>query len=550
MNKLFATKGVELPLLLDVVGEAICLCTNNMVFVASNQKLAEYYGKNAGELIGKSVFEFYPEFKSSVFYDAAKHTIITGENATRIGYSNNIKKWIVVRTFAYDENHVVWIGHELKNGLDKVCYVTHYDNLTSLQNRFRFDEDLTKIHQYRKNYGIIIIDINKFRLLNESLGFNVGDMCLMEIAARLKVAISSNSQIYRIGSDQFSILLSQDREFCLKEIDKVLSVFKKPYLINSEEFNITASLGFIYVDKFDLLVTDVLSNVEFALNKAKKFKNNYIEYNEKLIRNTSKMLLANDIKKGLLEDQFVLYYQAQIDSITGKVCGAEALIRWNHPEKGLVPPNDFLNVAEEYDLMEELDKYVLIKSLKDIFYFKEHGIELPISINFSSKTICNPKIIAFLDLCLSKTKIDPKLLVVEITESSIMEDLSKSKTVISSINARGIKTALDDFGTGYSSMGYLMRYPTNYLKVDREFVIDINTSEASKIMTNNIIKLGHSLGMIVIAEGVETVEELKELKKFGCDIFQGYLFAKPSLKNDFISFVKKIGISDLKSKIM
>lgn len=540
---------IDLNELIHHIGEAICLTDNDMVFVAANQRIADFYGKKAEDLIGKSVFEFYPDFKNSVFYEASSHTLKTGEPATRIGYSNNLKKWIVVRTYKYDDNHGIWCAHALNTSYDQHCYVGNYDSLTSLYNRFSFEEDLHKTHHKKVPFGVFICDINKFKEVNDSFDFQLGDMCLMETAARLKQAIPK-SKVYRYGHDQFAVIVEDFKEEAIKDIQASLKIFEKPYVLESEEFNLTGSVGFFFIEKFDTNITEIISDTEFALSKAKKVKNSYYEYNESNNRTTDKVRLVKELKNALINNELEIHYQPQIDTITNKVCGAEALVRWRHPQKGLIPPFQFLGVAEEYDLLEEIDRFVLVRAIEDMIEFREKGKNVPISVNFSAKMICSSNTLSLVKNCLKQKQFPPDLLTIEITETSLMEDIEKSKQAIQELSSLGLNIAIDDFGTGYSSMGYLMRYPTNYLKIDREFITNIDQQPALEIMTGNIVKLGHSLSMMVIAEGVETLNELNILKSFNCDIIQGYYFSKPLPKKDFQIYIDNIGISDLKSSIM
>lgn len=551
MQQFFKANDIDLPDIFNAIGEAIWISDHNYNIVAGNSVVSSWFQIEPNALIGKNIFNIYPNFKDSVFYESSLKTLTTKIPTTQIGFSNHFNKWLVIRTFKIKE-YVIWSAYELIN-VDNVAHTSNYDSLTSLYNRLSFESDLAKLHSLKQNIGVILIDLNKFRQVNEGLGFHFGDVCLMETAARLQGFINFNSTnshntIYRYGPDQFAVIFNDSKEHCIHAIQGVLQLFNKPYNINKEEFYLTASIGFIYINNFNTKVTDIISNAEFVLQKAKKLNHSYVEYNENLLRNTQKMLLAKELKKALLNNELELYYQPQIDSINHKVCGAEALIRWNHPQRGFLPPIEFLAIAEEYQLLESIDRFVIRKVMEDILIFIERGIQLPISVNFSAKTICNPDTIRYLDECLKEYAIDPKLLLVEITETSLMEDVEKSKLVLKELSNRNIQLAIDDFGTGYSSMGYLVRYPTDYLKIDREFITEINTSNTLQIMTGNLIKLGHSLCMTVVAEGVETLEELNLLKEFNCDIIQGYLFSKPLSKKAFLDFVKNQGCSDLKNK--
>ena len=368
----------------------------------------------------------------------------------------------------------------------------------------------------------------------------------METAARLKKCLLDR-KVYRIGPDQFAFIIEEEKHLCVQEVEKGLTIFEKPFIIENEDYILSGAAGFTYVNAFNPNIADLISNTEFALAKAKRFPNSYIEYDSTLTRNTDKIRLVKDLKKAFVNQELEIYYQPQIDAITEKVCGAEALIRWNHPEKGIIPPFSFLEVAEEYDLLEEIDRLVVERTMNDIVEFSKMGINMPLSVNFSATTICSSRTIPFLINCLKNIPINPALLTVEITETSLMGDIEKSKTIIQQLSSMGINIAIDDFGTGYSSMGYLMRYPTTYLKIDREFITNINQIEALRIVTSNIIKLGHSLSMMVVAEGVETIEELNVLKNFGCDIIQGYFYSKPIPKNQFMKFIENNGFSSIKT---
>lgn len=553
MNKLFKTTDIELPEIINAMGEAIWVSNDQYNLVACNEVFAQWMNIHLDDLVGKNIFDIYPNFKNSVFYESSLKTLTTGKEDTQIGYSNRVNKWLVIRMCKMNE-YIIWSAHELVHSPDKLAHSSNYDSLTSLYNRFSFESHLSDLHNDKDDFGLVLVDINKFRQVNESLGFHFGDMCLMETAARFKEFLNVNidntiHHIYRFGADQFAITIKNHKEHCLHTIQGILNLFKDPYKINKEEFTLTASIGFLYLTNFDCNTTDIISNAEFVLKKAKKLNHSYVEYNEKLLRNTTKMFLTKQLKQALQNNELELYYQPQIDSLNHKVCGAEALIRWNHPTQGFLPPGQFLAVAEEYNMIQDIDRFVIKKVMEDILLFLKQGISLPISINFSAKTICNLETIDFLDECITQYKIDPSLLLIEITETSLMEDLEKSQEVLKQLSSRNIQLAIDDFGTGYSSMGYLVRYPTNFLKIDREFITEIHNSNTLQIMTGNLIKLGHSLCMTVVAEGVETEEELNLLKEYNCDIIQGYFFSKPIAKTNFIDFVQKQGCSDVKKLV-
>lgn len=299
---------------------------------------------------------------------------------------------------------------------------------------------------------------------------------------------------------------------------------------------------------FDESISEILSKAELTLKKAKKSLFLFEEYSEN-IKNYKTFELSQELKKALDNRTLKIEYQPQIDMIEEKVYGVEELLRWEHETKGNISPGEFLKVAEDYNLMFEIDKYVLIETLNDMAVFRNNGILTPVSINLSSKSLCSEAMPNIIETLVNKLNLPKNLITIEITENSLMENIEISKKNIAAFKECGFKISLDDFGTGYSSMSYLMRYPTNILKIDREFIKNIDTDESSQIITTNIIKLGQSLGMFVVAEGVETKHEKETLKMLSCNAIQGFYYAKSMKKDDLILYINKIGVSNIKSRI-
>lgn len=530
--------------IVEAIGDGYCIYDWQMNIKAVNSQFAEILNTTREKVVGRNFFDIDPSFAKSPFFAPMNAILKNKQPASFSIYCVQNKKNYLLRTRMVKHEYLVTM-QQLDKETEKKDFNTNKDNLTSLPNRAAFEDEIARLYTYKVQFALSIIDVNKFRLLNDSMGIDAGNICLMEIASRLNNFFKH--KVYRVGPNQFAALISTEKTVALEITQKMINLFKKPFNINQEDYYISVACGFNYIDSFDLNISEIIGNTEFALQKARKIKNSYVEYTEQLQRNTLSMVLARDLKNALNTSQLTNFYQPQVNSKTGKISGAEALIRWSHPTKGVIMPNEFLMVANEHDLMQEIDKHVFITTLKDIMELQNnHNIQIPISINFSSATICNVDIINFIDRGLKKTKINPNLLTIEITETSIMEDAKKSQHVIQELSKMGLKIAVDDFGTGYSSMGYLVRYPTDFLKIDREFVQDIDKNTALQNMTSNIIKMGKSLGMKIIAEGVENKNEFEYLKLFDCDIIQGYFFSKPVSKEIFIRYIKKIGICQQK----
>lgn len=547
MSNLFdSINGTTLESILDGVGECICISDKNMTFKAANNHFAAFYGITPTQLLNKNALEVYPGFTKSVFYEAIKKTIDTGESHARVGYSNNLKKWMVARSYKIDDDTYALVAHELLGGVNKIGYVSNYDSLTSLPNRFSFEHELSQISEHLQSFSISLLDISRFHLVNETMGYDVGDKCLMEIAARIKKSISINSKLYRFGGDQFLLLSTDSHHNSIKELEEVNNAFVASFQINNKDIPFSINIGHSYIQSSsdEEQKKNPLKTVEIALAHAKKQKITYVEYSNDMISTSQEdLFLTKDIRDAIKKREFFLHYQPLCDVLSNQVYGAECLIRWNHPTRGFLSPIAFLPFAEETGLIGEIDRFVMEEVAITLSNLKKRNKNVSLSFNLSSYSICDLTTIDYFKELKSKYDFETSLLTVEITETSLMSNIESSKQVIQFFKDLGIKVAIDDFGTGYSSMEYLVRYPTDYLKIDREFIKNMLSSDSHSIMVGNIIKLGHSLGMSIVAEGVEQQDELEMLRLHECDVIQGYFYSKPLKFDDFENFLDKKGIA-------
>lgn len=535
--------------ILDNIGDAIAIGDRDFVFKAVNRQFSLFYGiKDPSVLLGKSAFAVYPDFHKSVFYEACLITINKGTPTTRIGFSNNLKTWIVIRCYKYDDDNYVMIVHKLNEEINKVGYVSHYDSLTSLPNRHMFEQDIDMLKNYHQNAGALLIDLQQFGKLNEKMGISIGDMCLMEVAARIKKYIPSSDRLYRTGGDQFLVLSSAFKEETTALYNQIKEAFEQPFALSGKEYLLNICVGFTHLNGAEINAT-ILNKAELALAYAKKQKINYAEYRPEMENKNHNVFLSKEIKDGLKNNEFELFLQPQADIIDDKICGAEILVRWKKPE-GYKAPFTFLPFAEETGLIAEIDKYIVAHAMQMIGSFNQQDIHIPISINLSAQSISSRDIIAHFEQNMKKYGVSPEQVCIEITETSLMTDINTSKEVIGELRNLGIKIAIDDFGTGYSSMEYLVRYPSDYLKIDREFIKDMIKSDNHKTMVGNLIKLGHGLGIGIVAEGVENQEEWNILKDYNCDMVQGFFYAKPMPLADFMKEIEKRGVSNMKSNLI
>lgn len=531
-------------------GDVFFVLNTKLDMLACNKNFALLYGVAPEKLIGLNSCDIYPDFEKSVFYEALIETVKTGQPSSRIGYSNNTKKWMSARVIKVEEDKFfIYANTIIEN---KNSFISLHDPLTSIQNRFGLEDNLDKKHKNHSEFTLFLIDILKFKSINDSFGVTLGDMILMEFAARLKKFIGKDVGLYRYNADQFAVVLdSIDKEEINKTVKSIQESKIEHFIAQSNHITIDLGIGYCSVHKFDKSFQEIITHTEIALSKSKKIKKP-IEFDETefSLDNQNKVILANELKKALKENNgLVLYYQRQVNCFDRKICGAEALIRWEHPTKGFISPAQFLPVAEEFDLMFDLDKYVFIRAIKEIYELTRKGINIPIAVNLSSSSLCNPKIVELIKAILTRININPKLITIEITESAFIEEKLISRKIVEEIKALGLNVALDDFGTGYSSMEYLLSYPADYLKIDKEFIRKIDEDSQRKKIVKGLITMAQSLDMSVIAEGVETKEEANALVEMNCNCIQGYFFGKPQKLNDLIQDIEKLGYSKNKGEI-
>jgi diguanylate cyclase (GGDEF)-like protein/PAS domain S-box-containing protein len=422
---------------------------------------------------------------------------------------------------------------EARQQMEQLAYI---DSLTGLANRLlfrdRLEQTLKSIQRNKTHAALLYLDLDQFKRVNDSLGHDVGDALLMKVAERLRQCVRHQDTVARMGGDEFVILLTDVDEFsgASAVARKVLQVMSKPMKLLKHEIIITPSIGITLAPHDSLNADILLKNADLAMYRAKySGRNNYQfftqEMNSKIFEN---LLIESELRKALEQDQLLLHFQPQIEIESGKMIGIEALLRWNHPEKGLIPPGNFIPVAEETGLIISLGEWVLSTACRNVRSMEKSGLPpIKLAVNLSARQFKDPNLIDMIQNVLDKSGFKPIQLELEITETMLMENLDYAIEVLKQIQALGISLSIDDFGTGYSSLSYLKRLPINSLKVDKSFITDIPQDRDDMEITSAIIAMAHKLNLEVVAEGIETNAQWGFLKKNKCDIGQGYLFSEP-----------------------
>ena len=437
---------------------------------------------------------------------------------------------------------------EKKRAEAQILHMAYYDNLTSLPNRVLFQDRLNQAIVQAERYGrrsaMLFLDIDNFKRINDTLGHRVGDLLLKAVAERLKESVRDsdsvarqhadiqNITVARQGGDEFTVLLSEVREpqDAARVAQRCLDRLSRPFLLDGHEVFITASIGIAIYEIDGKDIDSLLKNADAAMYHAKEQgKNNYQFYKQSMNATAlEKLEFENDLRRALERKEFLLYYQPQIDVRTGTIVGMEALIRWQHPVRGLVSPADFIPLAEETGLIIPIGAWVLQTACAQNKAWQAAGLTpIPVSVNLSSRQFRQRDLVEAITEAVDTSGLEPGHLVLEITESVIMQEQEASSAMLRQLTTKGLRLAMDDFGTGYSSLGNLKRLPIYAIKIDRSFVMDITTDPDDAAITKAVIAMGHNLNLKVIAEGVETEEQLAFLYERGCHTIQGYLISRP-----------------------
>ena len=437
---------------------------------------------------------------------------------------------------------------ERKKAEERLDYMAHFDALTGLPNRIllkdRLEQAIAVSRRSGRKAGVLFLDLDNFKNINDSFSHRFGDFLLHAVSERLKDVLRESDTIARIGGDEFIVLLSgiEGSNDAARVARKITESMREPFAVEDRVLNITASIGIsLYPDDGDGSDT-LIKNADTAMYRAKEVgRNNYQFFTQEMNdRVFERLSMENNLRRAIEREEFVLHYQPQVDIKTGKIIGTEALIRWQHPDMGLVPPGRFIHIAEDSGLIVPIGEWVLRTACRQNREWQIAGLQaIPVAVNLSAIQFRQPDFLEAVKRAVMDTEIDPRYVELELTERAVMQDVEAAVATMQEMKGMGFLLTIDDFGTGYSSLNYLKRFPIDKLKIDQSFVRDITTDPDDASITLAIISMAHSLGLRVIAEGVETAEQLAFLREHGCDEIQGYYFSKPVPADEFAGLLQK-----------
>jgi diguanylate cyclase (GGDEF)-like protein/PAS domain S-box-containing protein len=541
------------------IGDGIVITDKNKNVLSVNPAFIEIFGYSEDEIFstGPSIVSTLDE--ESIFYQKLwsqlmEHDKWSGKLHNKTKSGDIIPTWLTVSVIRDENNEVqnfIAIYTNLTDIIkmeEKAEYLAYHDSLTGLPNRAQFERQITDVLDLAKinhaQVAVLFIDLDRFKVINDTLGHHIGDGMLVELSVRIKDLLSKDDMLARIGGDEFVIIVNnvQNRADISKLANDILLLTREPIRVQDYNLYTTVSIGIAFYPDDGIEKSEIIKHADSAMYYAKDSgKDNYQFYTKQLSLDVeSRLNMEQELLLALERKELTVYYQPQYYLKNGKISGAEALLRWKNKNIGWISPDEFISVAEETGIIVNIGYYVFEEACREYMYWREIGLEVDsISINISSTQFREDDMLEHLKNIIFETKIPPSSIEIEITERFIMEYSTTNLTILEDLRNIGCRISIDDFGTGYSSLSYMKSLSLDTIKIDKSFISDIphniNDIEVSKA----IIALSKSLGYQVIAEGIETQEQELFLKNHNCDIGQGYYFAKPMEADKFISFVKE-----------
>jgi diguanylate cyclase (GGDEF)-like protein/PAS domain S-box-containing protein len=531
----------------DCTREGVLVTDSNGLIVHVNRAFMEITGYSQAEVLGQRPSLFKSGHHPADFYQTMFATLKSlgewsGEIWNRRKSGEIYPQWQTIRVIHDDRgqlSHYVAVFSDIsaiKNSEHELKHLAHHDPLTDLPNRLLFtdrtEQALTSAQLHKRGCALLMIDLDHFKMINDSLGHTIGDALLKAVAKRMQAMLGPELTLARLGGDEFAVLAESCPQLMQAAAlaQRIIEGLKEPFLIGGHQLFINTSIGISLFPGDALSAEQLLRNADSALFKAKSTgRDGYALYTEELTAHAqNRVETAVELRRALEKQELRVYYQPVHDLRTRRLVGAEALVRWEHPQRGLVPPAEFIPIAERTGLIAEIDAWVMRQACQQMCSWQQAGMALSfIAVNVSSRLFARRELFQQVAKVLHETGLDPAFLELEVTESAVMEDPEVALEQMHRLRELGVRLAIDDFGTGYSSLLRLKRLPVQKLKIDQGFVAGLPWDEDDAAIVRVIIALARSMGMQVHAEGIEQVEQARFLLEHDCDLGQGYWFGRP-----------------------
>jgi diguanylate cyclase (GGDEF)-like protein/PAS domain S-box-containing protein len=534
--------------ILNYAVEGILTLDDNLNIKFANPAALKILNYNETNIIGKNVQLLIPNYEIKKI-PATGNWLYELEAIKSDGMSLPIE--LTVSRFFVDEYYYTIIFKDIterKQYEEKIKKQAFYDTLTDLPNRIllreRISYEIQRANRSKGKFALMYLDLDRFKLVNDTLGHDMGDKLLVDMAARLKASVREEDFVVRMGGDEFVILLTdlENAEHIGKIANTILDSIKKPLIIDGNSLSLTISIGVTIFPDDGTDYEILLTNADIAMYRAKeKGKNNFQTFTQELnAKAIERLELENSLRRAIEYNEFILHYQPKVNTHTSEIIGSEALIRWQHPKKGLLLPDTFIPLAEETGLIVQIGEWVLRTACQYNKSLQSIGFpNITVAVNLSLRQFEMQNLLEIIKNILDETGLEPQYLELEITESIAMKNVVHTVEVIKELQMIGVKFSIDDFGTGYSSLSHINDLSVNKLKIDKSFVNKISDIKETSIIASTVLALGKNLKMQVIAEGVETQNQVDFLRENNCDEMQGYFIAKPMGPDDFKKMLKR-----------
>lgn len=442
---------------------------------------------------------------------------------------------------------------ELKTLYSSLENVAFTDPLTNLPNRTLFHDRMAQLvglcQRTEVKFAVFMMDLDRFKEVNDTLGHQVGDLLLQQVATRLEnvlrksdsVARVGGETVARLGGDEFAAILptiATERD-AMNVAQRIQFAMERPVVVAEHSLTVSISVGIVIFPIHGNEGSTLLQRADIAMYQAKHNHQGFAFYDSKQDHHSlSQLTMVSDLRKAMEKNQLLMHFQPKIDIRTGRLCGAEALVRWQHPDRGFMPPDSFIPVAEQSGFIVPLTAWVLNESIKECAQWHRRGVQIPVAVNLSVRNLHDPKITDVILKTLRRNDLPTSALIIELTETAVMTDSNRALSILLALAEEGVKVSVDDFGTGYSSLANLKKLPVHEIKIDRSFVIDMNENNNESVIVRSTIDLAHNMNMSVTAEGVETEFTWSLLRSYGCDMAQGFFLARPMPGKDFIAWAE------------
>lgn len=559
LQKELQTQKNFLKTIVNVIPDLLWIKDTEGKYLACNTRFERLFGAKESEIIGKDDFDFVDQESANFFRNKDRKALEVKESHiyeevltfADSGYEGLFE---TIKTPMKDgEGHVIGILgiardiSERKAREEQLRIYAHYDMLTGLANRTLFMDRLSHLMNLRKSNdhysAVLFIDLDHFKEINDTFGHSTGDKILKLVSRHLQAVIRKEDTLSRHGGDEFTILLENINTplDAANIAQHILDTLKTPFTIEDHQFYITTSIGITIAPDDSSDPETLVRFADIAMYKAKENgRNSYTFYTQDLSTQAhERILLEYDLRNAIVNHEFVLYYQPQINVLDKKVVGAEALLRWNHPEKGMIMPLQFISIAESSGQIIDIGKWVIRQAMEDICKWKEDKLDIEmISINLSAKQLNDKALISTIKDSLEATGCHPDCIEFEVTEGYAMSDQQAATSLLEKIHALGCNISINNFGTGYSSLAYLKRLPIQKIKIDQSFIQDAPTNHSDEVVVSASILIAKSMNLDIVAEGVETTLQQEFLVRHGCIFAQGYLYTKPLPKEEFETYLE------------